>query len=219
MPDLKSGFFSSLSVILISELADKTFFIAAILSGQHNKYLVFFGAFLALAIMTLLSVISGKVLHSVLPVELSELISNILFIVFGAISLKSGLEMEDHDDLEYRETSKELKEESRKRKKENEKNKTFQLLLQVFTMTLMAEWGDRSQIATIQLGATKNGLGVCLGGLVGHFICTGIACYGGNLIAKRINARSITIFGGMVFFMFGFYGFTDMYFADRFQLL
>ena len=214
MPDLKSGFLSSLSVILISELADKTFFIAAILSGQHNKYLVFFGAFLALAIMTILSVISGKVLHSVLPVEFSELISNILFVVFGAISLKSGLEMEDHDDLEYRETSKEL--ESRKRKKEN---KTFQLLLQVFTMTLMAEWGDRSQIATIQLGATKNGLGVCLGGLVGHFICTGIACYGGNLIAKRINARSITIFGGMVFFMFGFYGFTDMYFADRFQLL
>lgn len=37
------------------------------------------------------------------------------------------------------------------------------IFLQCFTMTFLAEWGDRSQISTIALAAAKNPFGVTLG--------------------------------------------------------
>lgn len=54
------AFLASLSVILVSELGDKTFFIAAIMAMRHPRLIVFAGAIAALALMT---VLSGK-LHS-----------------------------------------------------------------------------------------------------------------------------------------------------------
>jgi len=49
------AFVASLSVIIVSELGDKTFFIAAILAMRHSRLLVFAGAIAALGLMTVLS--------------------------------------------------------------------------------------------------------------------------------------------------------------------
>jgi len=49
------AFVASLSVIIVSELGDKTFFIAAILAMRHSRLLVFGGAIAALGLMTVLS--------------------------------------------------------------------------------------------------------------------------------------------------------------------
>ena len=49
------AFLASLSVIIVSELGDKTFFIAAILAMKNPRVTVFAGAMLALGLMTVLS--------------------------------------------------------------------------------------------------------------------------------------------------------------------
>lgn len=49
------AFLASLSVIVVSELGDKTFFIAAIMAMRHPRLIVFTGAISALALMTVLS--------------------------------------------------------------------------------------------------------------------------------------------------------------------
>lgn len=49
------AFVASLSVIIVSELGDKTFFIAAIMAMRHSRITVFIGAISALALMTVLS--------------------------------------------------------------------------------------------------------------------------------------------------------------------
>ena len=49
------AFVSSLSMIIVSELGDKTFFIAAIMAMRHPRLTVFSGAMTALAFMTVLS--------------------------------------------------------------------------------------------------------------------------------------------------------------------
>lgn len=49
------AFAASFSVIIVSELGDKTFFIAAIMAMKHPRLTVFMGAIMALALMTILS--------------------------------------------------------------------------------------------------------------------------------------------------------------------
>lgn len=49
------AFIASISVIIVSELGDKTFFIAAIMAMRHSRLVVFSGAILALIVMTLIS--------------------------------------------------------------------------------------------------------------------------------------------------------------------
>jgi len=69
-------------------------------------------------------------------------------------------------------------------------------------MTFLAEWGDRSQLTTIILGAREDPFGVTIGGVLGHAMCTGLAVIGGRLIATKISVKTVTIIGGVVFLIF-----------------
>ena len=60
-PSAMHGFVASLSVIVVSELGDKTFFIAAIMAMRHPRLVVFTGALLALVVMTVASLLLGSV--------------------------------------------------------------------------------------------------------------------------------------------------------------
>jgi putative Ca2+/H+ antiporter (TMEM165/GDT1 family) len=62
--------------------------------------------------------------------------------------------------------------------------------------------GDRSQIATIALAASKNPYGVIIGGLIGHALCTGMAVVGGRMLAAKISEKSVAIVGGSLFIFF-----------------
>lgn len=67
--------------------------------------------------------------------------------------------------------------------------------------------GDRSQIATIALAASKNPYGVIIGGLLGHALCTGIAVLGGRMLAARISEKTVAVVGGLLFFVFAIHSF------------
>ena len=100
--------------------------------------------------------------------------------------------------------------------------KIFKLFTNTFIMTFLAEWGDRSQLATIVMAGKCYSLplytfpgchklissgindvsGVCIGGVLGHFICTGLAVICGALIAKKVSERMVTLVGALVFIGF-----------------
>merc|ERR1719186_2489590 len=80
--------------------------------------------------------------------------------------------------------------------------KVFRVFSNTFAMTFLAEWGDRSQLATIVMAGINDVAGVCVGGVLGHFICTGLAVICGALIAKRISVRMVTLIGALVFIGF-----------------
>lgn len=61
----KSGFTAAFTLIFVSEIGDKTFFIAALLAMQYRKGLVLLGSMGALSLMTILSVVIGKIFQSV----------------------------------------------------------------------------------------------------------------------------------------------------------
>jgi putative Ca2+/H+ antiporter (TMEM165/GDT1 family) len=71
MPQITFGFFhaffASFSVIVVSEIGDKTFFIAAIMAMKHPRTIVYAGAMLALGLMTLLSALLGNIITQFIP--------------------------------------------------------------------------------------------------------------------------------------------------------
>ncbi len=75
-------------------------------------------------------------------------------------------------------------------------------------LTFLAEWGDRSQIATIALAAAKDPIGVTVGGILGHCFCTGLAVIGGRLLAARISEKAVAYVGGATFFLFAVHAFA-----------
>ena len=211
------AFTSSLAMILATEVGDKTFFIAAVLSMKHARSAVFTGAILALIVMTILSTGMGLVLPAIMPKQYTHILGGILFLYFGIKLIKESLSMEDgkaSDELE--EVEEELLSQSNKKRSDeeegiprqqktnsNNQKPNYQVALQAFSLTFLEEWGDRSQIATIALAAAKNPVGVAVGGFLGHATCTGLAVIGGRMLAARISEKTVSKWGGIIFLIFG----------------
>uniref|UniRef100_A0A8C8TAT7 GDT1 family protein n=1 Tax=Peromyscus maniculatus bairdii TaxID=230844 RepID=A0A8C8TAT7_PERMB len=217
------AFVAAISVIIVSELGDKTFFIAAIMAMRYNRLTVLAGAMLALALMTCLSVLFGYA-TTVIPRVYTYYVSTALFAIFGIRMLREGLKMSpDEGQEELEEVQAELK----KKDEEFQRTKLLNgpdvetgtsttipqkkwlhfispIFVQALTLTFLAEWGDRSQLTTIVLAAREDPYGVAVGGTVGHCLCTGLAVIGGRMIAQKISVRTVTIIGGIVFLAFAF---------------
>lgn len=195
----------------MSEVGDKTFFIAALLSMRHGPGLVFAGALSALAGMTVLSVAVGAALPRLLSPKITHWAATGLFFLFGIKLLYESYTTDEGNDNELESVEESLKQPDRASwyipscliRLKDAINPVF---LQALMLTFLAEWGDRSQLATIALGAIKNAIGVTLGGCVGHACCTGVACLGGKVLAQRISEKMINICGGILFLLFGFVG-------------
>jgi putative Ca2+/H+ antiporter (TMEM165/GDT1 family) len=78
-----SAFVASFSTIIVSELGDKTFFIAAIMAMRYNRIAVLAGALLALFLMTAISTGFGQIVTALVPAFYTHVITTLLFLFFG----------------------------------------------------------------------------------------------------------------------------------------
>ena len=77
------GFLSSWSMILVSEIGDKTFFIACLMAMRNDRLVIFCGAISALTAMTILSAALGYIVPTLLPPKYTQLAAVVLFTGFG----------------------------------------------------------------------------------------------------------------------------------------
>ncbi|KAM7541082.1 hypothetical protein Aperf_G00000036708 [Anoplocephala perfoliata] len=199
------AFIASIYVIVISELGDKTFFIAAIMSIDHSRKLVYAGAMSALITMTVLSALLGFATE-ILPRVYTYYLSGFLFILFGFKMLKDAYFMRPGDNKEeYNEVEQQLSgtDTSCIAVRSLLRNLLSPIFAEAFVMTFLAEWGDRSQITTIVLAAREDVPGVIIGGCLGHALCTGLAVLAGRIVAQRIPVKWLTYIGGVTFLLFG----------------
>ncbi len=78
----------------------------------------------------------------------------------------------------------------------------FAGFVQAFSLIFVAEWGDRSMLATIALGAAQNPVGVFAGAVLGHALATLLAVIGGSLMSERISERTVGLTSGVLFLLF-----------------
>ena len=205
------GFLQAFAMIIVSEIGDKTFLIAAILAMRHPRIVVFAGALGSLVVMSILSAAMGHILPTLIPKRWTQLAAGVLFLIFGAKLFVEGKNMPGGNEKvleEMREAEEEIDEDvavhegtgrttaggdvipleeieaggrggavgdgagagegdaAREKPKAPSALKgtldgtrnLFSFLfgpvfVQVFVLTFLGEWGDRSQIATIMLAA------------------------------------------------------------------
>jgi len=103
------AFIASISVIVVSELGDKTFFIAAIMAMRHSRLIIYAGAMSALGAMTILSALLGNIVTKFIPRIYTYYLSSILFACFGIKMLRDGYLMSpDEGTEEYEEVQHEV---------------------------------------------------------------------------------------------------------------
>lgn len=254
LPSL-AGLDRAIVMIVVSEIGDKTFLLAALLAMRHSRSVIFLGAFSALLVMSILSAGLGHILPTLISRRYTVLAASGLFLVFGVKMLHEGLVMESGTG-KVQEEMKEVEEEIRekevdmdvttaefnsleqgrhsspkstpprlltggnkgspgrprhKRSKSQTQNGLKNLVylvlspvfVQTFIMTFLAEWGDRSQISTIALGAAHSVYLVCIGTVLGHAFCTFLAVMGGRWLATKISVKHVTLGGAILFLVFG----------------
>ncbi|KAM5452415.1 GCR1-dependent translation factor 1 [Microsporum audouinii] len=106
------SFFLSLTMIIFSEIGDKTFLVAALMAMRHPRMLVFSAAFSALAVMTVLSAILGHAVPTILPAHFTSALASVLFFVFGCKMMLEARNMAPDENVsqEMKEVEMELEE-------------------------------------------------------------------------------------------------------------
>ncbi|KAH7445930.1 hypothetical protein KP509_01G029100 [Ceratopteris richardii] len=211
------GFIKSVAMTIVSEIGDKTFIVAALMAMRHPRRLVFAGAFGALAMMTMLSAFFGWAAPNLISRRVTHKLATVLFFIFGFRSFWDAFTKDDGEPSELAEVEAELSQNSKGSKnvpgnKDDDLKKQQRpflrmifspILLEAFSVTFFGEWGDKSQIATIGLAAEESAVGVALGGILAHFLCSTIAVCGGKHLASRISEKTVAYCGAFVFIAFG----------------
>mmetsp|Transcript_313 Transcript_313/g.1213 ORF Transcript_313/g.1213 Transcript_313/m.1213 type:complete len:127 (-) Transcript_313:158-538(-) len=111
------GLVKSGMMILLSEIGDKTFFIAAIMAMRHSRLTVFSGAIGALGVMTALSAAMGWAAPNLISKDVTHYLAVGLFFFFGLRSLYDAVVAWDGGSDELAEVEAELADEDEKKRK------------------------------------------------------------------------------------------------------
>lgn len=111
-------------MIIVSEIGDKTFIIAALMAMRCSPLFVYSAALSALVAMTLLSALLGRSVPTLLPDTYTKMLAAVLFFAFGLKMLKEGYEMAPNEGLssEISEVETELKEKDHERVRDGDQD-------------------------------------------------------------------------------------------------
>ncbi|XP_022854187.1 GDT1-like protein 3 isoform X2 [Olea europaea var. sylvestris] len=179
------AFFASFSMILVSEIGDETFIIAALMAMRHPKSIVLSGALSALFVMTVLSTGLGRIVPNLISRKHTNSAATVLYAFFGLrllyIAWRSDPKCSQKKEMEEVEEKLET----------GQGKTTFRRFFSRFCTPIYLE-----------LATHKNAVGVAVGAIIGHTICTSLAVVGGSMLASKISQRTVATVGGLLFLGF-----------------
>ncbi len=179
-------FLSTFGIIFLAELGDKTQLTAMALATRYPWKKIFIGIAAAFALLNVGAVLVGKVLFAFLPIFWIKLVSAALFLFFGITTLRAAGAEEE--------------EEKAGEKLLNTKGP----VAKSFTMILLAELGDKTQLVTTSLAAQHESLfAVFTGSTLALWTVSLIGIFIGRQLTRHVPLSYIHRAAGCLFLLFG----------------
>lgn len=177
----------------LAEMADKTQLLTLCLTCKYPPRKVLLGVALAIGVLNLAAVLVGGLAGALLPVGPIKIVAGILFLGFGVWTLAAREEPAD----EACETA-------------PDERVRGGAVLAVAAAFLVAEIGDKTQLATLSLAARfETFFLVWLGASLGMLLANGLAIGGGTLLSDRLPETTLKRISGALFIAFGIWTLVD----------
>lgn len=174
--------------IFLVELPDKTFIAALVLSTRYRPLAVWIGVGLAFFAQTLVAVLAGKA-ATLLPDALIQSAAIAIFLAGAAILFRTA----PNADEEEREQEKEYA------AKAAEPKPFFRAIGAAFLVLFAAEWGDLSQLLTINMVARfDDHLSVFVGAWAALLTVSGLAVLAGRVLLRHLRLSVLHYIGSAV---------------------
>jgi len=180
------GLFISTGVVALAEIGDKTQLLSLMLAARYPKHAwpIVWGILVATLINHACAAYVGHWAASFLSADLLRWILGIGFLAIGLWLLIS-------DKLDEDENAKQAK-------------GIWQIFILTSTLFFFAEMGDKTQIATIALGAKyESVLSVTLGTTLGMMLANAPAVWLGKQFTKRLPIRIVHLAAALIFIALG----------------
>ncbi len=179
-----AAFVASLVFVVLAEMGDKTQLLAMSFATRFNPYKVLLAVFIATIANHALAVVAGQFLTTIVPIDIISLAASLSFIGFGLWTIRGD----------------QLKDEAKKASR-------FGAVATVAIAFFIAEFGDKTQLATVSLAAEyQNPISVLMGTTIGMLVADGVGIVVGVVLCRRIPQRKIKWFSAIIFVLFGLIG-------------
>ena len=175
--------FTTLFMVLIMEMGDKTQLLVMAIASKYRPVQVFLGITIATLFLNILAVLLGTVIGDIKIIQdCVRAGASILFIFFGLLSLR---EEKTEDD--------------------KSSNLSRKVILTIALAFFLAEFGDKTQLSTFSFAALypDNPLSVFLGATLGLMAADCLGLIAGTIIIKHIPKRVIAYISAVLFIIFG----------------
>jgi len=186
----------SFALIFPVELPDKTFVAALVLSTRYRPLAVWVGAGLAFGVQCLVAVTAGHAV-SYLPDWVVHVVSTALFVV-GAIVLFRAAPRAD---------AQEKNQEAEFAERAGQEQRGWRAVATSFLVLFAAEWGDLSQLLTLNLTAEYGSpASVFVGAWVALLTVSGLAVLGGRVLLRYLKLSLVHYVAAGVCLTFAAFG-------------
>jgi putative Ca2+/H+ antiporter (TMEM165/GDT1 family) len=175
-------------LIVPVELPDKTFVAALVLATRYRPLPVWIGVGLAFGVQSLVAVTAGQ-LVTYLPEWVTHLVSTVMFAA-GAVLLIIAAPGADDEEVEQ---------EHQYEARATETKVGWRAALASFLLLFAAEWGDLSQLLTINMVAKYGSpLGAFVGSWAALLLVSGLAVLFGRALLRYMRLSVLHYIGGAV---------------------
>ncbi|MBK1643138.1 hypothetical protein CKO25_00405 [Thiocapsa imhoffii] len=178
--DLLTAIVSTFGLIFLAEIGDKSQLVCIALAARHRHVPVMLGAAVAFAILNTLAVVFGAALAQWIP---ERLLAAAVAILFGVFGLKALMNRDEDDDPDCTTSSK----------------TGHGIFVTTLLMLLLAEMGDKTQLAVAALTVTFPPLAVWLGATLALITTSALGVWLGVRFLRRIPMRQVHRVSGIFF--------------------